>query len=89
MNQKHPSSEIPGYRPAEQHVDSCNSIEGEKLLKIYRSDAFTVRIYASEGDISKMTVGPADKAKCAFCNRSVTDHVFMELETVDKETKED
>ena len=48
-----------------------------------------MRVYASEGDISKMTVGPADKAKCAFCNRSVTDHVFMELETVDEETKED
>ena len=79
-----------------QDIDQLNNtlihatpLEGEKLLKIYRRDAFTVRIYASEGDISKMTVGPADKAKCAFCNRSVTDHVFMELETVDKETKED
>ena len=63
--------------------------ENEKLVKIFAGEGYTVRIYSSEGDVNKMAVGPSEKTKCAFCNRSVTDHVFMELETVEQETQQE
>ena len=65
--------------------------ESGKLIKIFAGENFTVRIYSSsaDGDVNRMAVGSAGEGKCAFCNRCVTDHVFMPLDTVEEETNQD